>query len=94
MRYEELREALEVLSLPHRATLKEIKDRHRELVRRFHPDAGGAEGEQIRKINEAYRLVSDYCRDYRYSFSREEFLEQSPEERLREQFGTDPIWGG
>jgi hypothetical protein len=35
-----------------------------------------------------------YCRDYRFSFSREEFLEQRPEERLRQQFAQDPIWGG
>jgi hypothetical protein len=35
-----------------------------------------------------------YCRDYRFSFSWEEFLEQRPEERLRQQFAHDPIWGG
>ncbi len=93
MNYEELREAMEVLSLPERASLGEIKSRHRQLVKRFHPDAGVAEGERIRRINEAYRTVTAYCRNYRFSFSREEFLEQIPEERLREQFGADPIWG-
>jgi curved DNA-binding protein CbpA len=94
MNYEDLQQALKVLSLPERATLREIKARHRELVKRFHPDAGGEETERIRQINEAYGVISAYCRDYRFSFSREEFFEQRPEERLRQQFANDPIWGG
>lgn len=94
MLYEELLQALQVLCLPERATLREIKTRHRELVKRHHPDAGGEEAERIRQINEAYRVLSGYCRDYRFSFSREEFFQQKPEERLRQQFADDPIWGG
>jgi len=94
MEYEELREALEAFSLTGRATLQEIKARHRALVKRHHPDAGGGENESIRQINAAYQVLLAYCRDYRFSFSREEFLEQRPEERLRQQFAQDPIWGG
>jgi len=94
MEYEELRQALAVLALPERATLGEIKAKHRKLVKRFHPDAGGGDPERIRQINAAYRLLSAYCRDYRFAFTREEFLEQNPEERLRQQFASDPIWGG
>ena len=94
MEYEELRQALKVLALPERASLGEIKARHRNLVKRFHPDAGGGDPERIRQINAAYRLLSAYCRDYRFKFTREEFLEQNPEERLRQQFERDPIWGG
>ena len=94
MNYRELQAALEVLGIGERASLTQIRDRHRELARRHHPDAGGADGEEIRRINAAYRLVNAYCRDYRFSFSHEEFLEQSPEERLREQFYGDPVWGG
>jgi hypothetical protein len=41
MGYEELRQALAVLALSERANLGEIKARHRDLVKRFHPDAGG-----------------------------------------------------
>ena len=93
MEYEELRQALEVLALPERASLGEIKARHRDLVKRYHPDAGGGEPERIRQINAAYRILSAYCRDYRFAFTREEFLKQNPEERLRQQFARDPIWG-
>ena len=94
MEYKDLEEALEVFSLTGRATLQEIKSRHRTLVKRYHPDVGSNENEQIRQINTAYQILLAYCRDYRYSFSREEFLEQRPEERLRQQFSQDPIWGG
>jgi DnaJ-class molecular chaperone len=94
MEYQDLSEALAIFSLTGRATLKEIKSRHRDLVKCHHPDAGGGDNERIRQINTAYQVLLTYCRDYRYSFSQEEFLEQRPEERLRQQFAQDPIWGG
>jgi hypothetical protein len=94
MEFEDLKEALDVFSLTGKASLQEIKARHRALVKRHHPDAGGSENDPIRQINAAYQILLAYCRDYRFSFSREEFLEQRPEERLRQQFAQDPIWGG
>ncbi len=95
MEYHELRQALAVLGLGERASLAEIKTRHRALVKRHHPDAapGTAEPEAILKINAAYRLLCDYCANYRFAFDEEEFLEQNPEERLRRQFAGDPLWG-
>ncbi|MDO3380340.1 J domain-containing protein [Geoalkalibacter halelectricus] len=94
MRYEDLQQALEVFCLPERATLKEIKARHRALVKRCHPDAGAADAERIREINEAYKVLTAYCGSYQFSFSHEEFLRQNPDEWFRHQFGKDPIWGG
>jgi hypothetical protein len=47
----------------------------------------------MQKINAAYRVLLDYLAGYRYSFAEEEFYEQQPEERLRQQFGEDPVWG-
>ncbi|MFA5515419.1 MAG: J domain-containing protein [Desulfuromonadales bacterium] len=89
MTYAEFREALTVFALTDRATLREIKDRHRRLVKNHHPDRCGGETETIRRINAAYRLLLDYCQQYRFCFDREEFFEQNPEERLREQFAPD-----
>jgi hypothetical protein len=48
----------------------------------------------MQQINAAYKLLLVYCENYRFSFSEGEFLEQVPEERLRRQFGWDPVWGG
>jgi len=95
MTYADLTAALAVLGLSQRASLAEIKKRHRQLVKRHHPDAdSGSEPETIRRINAAYALLRDYCASYCYSFTKEEFLLQNPEERLRQQFAWDPVWGG
>jgi len=95
MTYKELCLAREVFGLGERATLQEVKTRHRELVKRHHPDAG-ADGDpvQIRKINTAYQVLVEYLTQYRFSFSEDEFYEQNPEERLRRQFMDESLWGG
>ena len=93
MTFDELQQALEVMGLRQRSTIAEIKSRHRELVKRYHPDGGHGDEEAIRKINGAYQLISDYVGEYRFSFAQEEFYEQNPEERLRMQFMDTPLWG-
>lgn len=94
MTYAEIQNALLVLGLGERATLKEIKARHRELVKRHHPDTGNvAEPDMIRQVNLAYRIVSEYVSAYRFSFAEDEFYEQNPEERIWMQFADDPLWG-
>lgn len=94
MTFNDLQEALEIFALSDRATLKEIKARHRELVRLHHPDTGKkADKERIKLVNAAYTILAEYVADYRFSFSEEEFYLQNPEERLRRQFENDPLWG-
>lgn len=94
MTYADLQNALHILGLRDRATLGEIKGRHRELVKRHHPDTGkSGDPETIRSVNEAYRLLLGYVSEYRFSFAESEFYEQNPEERIRQQFMTDPLWG-
>jgi DnaJ-class molecular chaperone len=94
MTYEELQESLLVFGLGERATLREIKSRHRELVKRYHPDTqGGHDHVRIKNINAAYRILLEYVESYRFSFAEDEFYEQNAEERLRRQFMNDPLWG-
>lgn len=95
MTYRELQEALAVFNLGERATLNEIKARHRALAKCHHPDRDTtADGVAMQRVNTAYKILLAYCAGYRFCFSEEEFLEQRPEERLRRQFGWDPVWGG
>jgi len=94
MTHSDLLEALRVLGLGERASLKEIKNRHRELVKRHHPDTGNSdEPEVIQQVNAAYRVLMEYVSGYRFSFAEEEFYEQNPEERIWRQFMDDPLWG-
>lgn len=91
---ETIKEAM-IFGLAVRASLEQIKARHRKLVKIHHPDHGeNVDSEMIRNINCAYEVVITYCENYRYCFVEEEFLEQVPEERLRRQFGWDPVWSG
>lgn len=95
MTYTDLQEAIRILGLGQHATLREIKTRHRELVKRYHPDVAETnDSEKIRQVNAAYRLLHEFITAYRFSFGEVEFYAQNPEERLRMQFSTDPIWRG
>jgi DnaJ-class molecular chaperone len=94
MTYSNLQEALRVLGLGERATLKEIKTRHRELVKRHHPDTGATDNpDTIRQVNAAHKILLDYVSGYRFSFTENEFYEQNPEARIMMQFADDPLWG-
>ena len=56
----EQRNALAKLNLEPGSTLKEIKARYKELVKRYHPDLNGGDrgGEaQLKDVNEAYRTL-------------------------------------
>lgn len=97
-KYEEITKARRVLELPEFATLKEIKTRYRELLKEWHPDLGkknkGIRKQKTIEIIKAYKTVTDYCEQYRFSFSKEEVEKyMSPEELWEKQFGKDPIWG-
>lgn len=95
MTYQDLQEAVAEFDLPSRISWRQLKEKHRQLLRRYHPDSGEAsDPEKIRRINAAYQILRDYCDDYQFDFSHQEFLEQCPEERLREQFAEDSLWGG
>jgi DnaJ-class molecular chaperone len=95
MTYEGLKKALAIFGLGERATLRQIKARHRKLVKAHHPDHGSSrDPAAIARINAAHAILMDYCENYRFSFSEEEFLEQRPEERIKRQFGWDPVWSG
>ena len=50
------RAALKVLGLDANASLAEIKQAHRKLVKKHHPDLGGS-AEAFRRVNEAYQSL-------------------------------------
>jgi len=46
------------------------------------------------RIIAAYRLISNYCKNYEFSFSKEEVSNYlSAEEWWFERFGRSPLWG-
>ena len=82
--FDEIEEARKLLGLGETATLKEIKTAYRGMAQRHHPDKqGGAEtgeNEIMKRLNRAYKLLMDYCADYKYSFRQEDVARVYPEE--------------
>jgi DnaJ-class molecular chaperone len=82
--FNEIEEARKLLGLNEAATLKEIKRAYRMLAHRHHPDkhrgAKSNEDEIMKKLNRAYKLLTNYCDDYKYSFRAEDVARTYPDE--------------
>jgi len=98
-KYQQITEARNLLELPERASMEEIKSNYRNLIRQWHPDTSKETGEKCTEVTAgiiaAYNTIIDYCNQYRFSFSQEEIrLHFSEEEWWSERFGNDPVWAG
>ena len=96
--YEKITKARRLLELPEQATRKQIKAHYRRLIRKWHPDRCEENRavceERTRAIIEAYKIISGYCDNYKYSFSEEETKNYlSQKEWWMERFGQGPLWG-
>tara|TARA_B100000902_G_scaffold358465_1_gene373571 strand:+ start:79 stop:552 length:474 start_codon:yes stop_codon:yes gene_type:complete len=63
----------EILGVTEDATLKEIKQKYKELSLRYHPDKNPDDQysiERFKKISEAYTTLSDYNQRIRYDNSK------------------------
>lgn len=97
-KYKQINEARRILGLPERATLEEIKANYRALIRKWHPDRCKTSNEQCKemttKIISAYRIINDYCNNYKFSFSEKEVGNYlSAEEWWLNKFGSHSLWG-
>jgi len=81
-----IQHALKVLNLPAFVSFKEIKQRYRNLSKKFHPDLQSEEKHKMQEINEAYFVLKSYIEDYRFTFSKEEILKQFPQEQHASKF--------
>ena len=75
--FNEIEEARKLLGLGEAATLKEIKRAYRTLAHRHHPDkhrsnVGEDTEETMKRLNWAYKLIVEYCTNYKYSFREED----------------------
>jgi DnaJ-class molecular chaperone len=98
LKYKDILEAKELLGLPERASMDEIKSSYRRLIGLWHPDRCREDKdkceEMTRKIITAYGIIVGYCEAYKYSFAEEEVKRYlSAEEWWFKKFGNDPLWG-
>ena len=97
--FQQINAARTLLELPEQASLEEIKSNYRGLIRKWHPDRCRDDQEKCKEMTAqiiaAYRLISDYCKNYKFSFSKEEVDKYiSAQEWWYERFGKYPLWGG
>ncbi len=97
-KYEEIEEARKILGISEEATIEEIKRAYRLLLKKWHPDKKREDeekcNEMIHKIVKAYKIIMNYCNNYKISFSRESVIKHlSDEDWWYERFGEDPLWG-
>lgn len=90
-KWTKLEEARKILNLPKRTTRREIIEKYRKLVKKYHPDKKGDE-ELTKKINEAYEILMEYCDNYLIILEPNANI-TNPEEWWFEHFGEDPVWG-
>ena len=98
---DELMQALDILEIPEKASIADIKKIYKSLLFKWHPDRCKENkdicNEKTRRIHEAYKIIQMYCENYPISFSREDINKHQPKEtafRLwMDRFGNDPIWG-
>jgi len=87
--FEQIDRARKLLGLGEAATLEEIKQAYRRMAVLYHPDGCPEERkaeceELMKRLNEAYELLLDYCARYRYSFDKESVRRTYPfDEYLR-----------
>jgi DnaJ-class molecular chaperone len=87
--FEEIDKARKLLGLGDTATLKEIKQAYRRMALRYHPDRGEEkrDEEMMKKLNWAYKLLTEYCTNYSYSFKEKDVARTYPhDEYLRKYY--------
>jgi len=82
---EEIQHALEVLELPNLITRADLKKQYRFLSKKYHPDQGGDVQKQ-EQLNHAYKLLTTYIEEFRYTFDEKEISNQFPGARHAAQF--------
>ncbi len=82
---EEIAHALEILELPTLITRSDLKKQYRFLSKKNHPDQGG-DAQIQEQINAAYKLLTHYIEEFRYSFDDREISTQFPGAKHAEQF--------
>lgn len=74
---EEIEYALDILSLPKLVSREDVKKQYHFLAKKNHPDLGG-DPQEMEMINNAYKLLTMYMDEFRYTFDEDEISKQFP----------------
>ncbi len=88
--FNKIDESRKILGLGEEATLSEIKEAYYKKAKELHPDKGG-EDEEMKRLNDTYKLIMSYCSSYKISFRKKDVKESNPD--VMERFLHDWMWG-
>jgi len=80
-----IKESLEFMDIPPLSSIKDIKRQYKKLAKTYHPDSDGNE-EMIHKLNESYKILMDYCENYKFTFDEYEIKRQYPDNFYKNNF--------
>jgi len=72
--FKDIEKSRKLLGFRKIASIEDIKERYRKLLIKLHPDKFNASPdkkkyeEKVKKINNAYKTIMDYCKKYPISF--------------------------
>jgi len=72
-----IKESLDILNLPPFITKDDVKNRYKELAKKYHPDIY-KDSNKMAEINLAYEIIMDYINNFKYSFDDNEINKQIP----------------
>jgi len=76
--YESFEKALDVMHIVSRASETELKKQYQKLSKVYHPDMVEGDAKKFKELNEAYKLLLGYMKNFRFRLDEAEFNEQNP----------------
>jgi len=87
--FDDIEKAKNILSIGNSASMKTLRSNYIDLVKSNHPDKFPESDkekydEKIKEINNAYKLLMDYCENYEVSFKIEDFMKTKQDSKFDE----------
>lgn len=76
--FEDLEKSTEILGLIGLENRDMIKKKYLELSKKYHPDMQDGDTNKFQEVNRAYKIISAYVDNFRFRFTKDEFVEQFP----------------
>jgi DnaJ-class molecular chaperone len=99
-KFKDIEEARKILGLGETASLEEIRQAYYKLSLKYHPDKCKGKNkkkceEKFKEINRAYKIVMNYCINYKFSFRERDVKKTNIDDQIYENFMRffDDWWG-
>ncbi len=98
--HQKIAEAATLLGITSTATLAQVKEKYRALMKKWHPDTCGQDIEKCREMTTkliiAYEIIVEYIENFKFSFKEDDVKKNLPVDRHDwwvDMYGEDPLWG-